>query len=70
MSQKNQTTYIEPGYTAFDDDNNDITDQVVIGGDTVDNETVGKYYITYSVTDTKTNLSVTVTRFVYSCNCC
>lgn len=56
-------TWEEPGFVAFDNVDLVITDDVVIGGDAVDLETVGTYVVTYTATDAANN-SVTVTREV------
>lgn len=56
--------FIEPGFTATDDVDGDITGSVVVGGDTVDTNTVGTYTITYNVTDSSGNPAVEVTRTV------
>ena len=44
-------TFTEPGFTANDAEDGDITGSVIVGGDTVDTGTVGTYTITYDVTD-------------------
>jgi hypothetical protein len=41
----------DPGATADDPEDGDISDQIVIGGDSVDTNTEGTYFITYNVTD-------------------
>lgn len=56
------TTYEEPGYTATDNCEGDITDNVTISG-SVDTNTVGEYTLTYSVSDKNKNMS-TITRKV------
>lgn len=43
--------YVEPGYSASDFEDGDVTSDVVVGGDVVDTNTVGTYVITYDVTD-------------------
>lgn len=55
-------TWIDPGYTATDDTDGDITDQVVVSG-TVNTATPGSYSITYTVSDAAGNESV-ATRIV------
>ncbi len=52
----------EPGYTAIDDCDGDLTKKVVVDG-TVDTKTVGTYVISYSVKDSYDNETV-VTRAV------
>lgn len=44
------SAYVEPGYTATDDVDGDITSEVVVSG-TVDVHTEGIYYLYYDVTD-------------------
>ena len=47
--------YEEPGYTAADNCDGDITDNVTVSGDKVDTDTVGKYTINYEVEDSSGN---------------
>lgn len=58
------TSYSEPGYTATDDTDGDITANVVVGGDTVDANTIGTYVVTYNVSDAVGNNATQVTRTV------
>ncbi|MEZ4883302.1 MAG: DUF5011 domain-containing protein [Chitinophagales bacterium] len=53
----------EPGFIALDNVDLVMTDDVVIGGDTVDLENVGTYIVTYTATDNAGN-SASVTRQV------
>jgi len=46
------TSYIEPGFSAFDEEDGDLTNDVIVSG-TVDSNTPGDYVITYSVTDSE-----------------
>ncbi|WP_412559658.1 immunoglobulin-like domain-containing protein [Winogradskyella sp. MIT101101] len=57
-------TYSELGATAIDNIDGDITGNIVVGGDTVDTNTVGSYVVTYNVSDTAGNNAVEVTRTV------
>jgi len=57
-------TFTEPGYTAIDDVDGDITDNVVVGGDTVDTNAAGTYVITYNVSDAVGNAADEATRTV------
>lgn len=57
-------TYSEPGAVAVDNNDGVITGSISIGGDTVDETTVGTYTLTYDVTDAAGNTAVTVTRDV------
>ena len=56
------TAYVEPGHSATDDHDGDVTAAVVVSG-TVDHTTVGTYTISYVVTDAQ-GLSTTVNRTV------
>jgi hypothetical protein len=47
-------TYQDPGYTATDDKDGDITDKVVVTGN-VDTSTEGTYYLKYNVSDAAGN---------------
>lgn len=64
-------TYTEPGYTANDNVDGDITDDVVVGGDAVDTNTEGTYTVTYNVSDAAGNAATEVTRdvVVAAANC-
>lgn len=44
-------TYTDPGATATDSEDGDLTGSIIVGGDTVDTNTVGTYTVTYNVTD-------------------
>ena len=57
------TEYKEPGYTATDNTDGDLTDKVQVTG-TVDTQTPGSYTLTYTVTDSYEN-QTTVTRTVF-----
>ena len=57
-------TFIDPGFTATDDVDGDITGNVVVGGQTVDVNTIGVYTITYNVADAASNNATQVTRTV------
>ncbi len=48
------TCFIEPGYSAIDDADGDVTQQVTVTGE-VDFYTAGTYILTYSVTDSHGN---------------
>ncbi len=57
--------YVEPGYSAFDICDGDLTESVVVGGAVVNENTpVGRYLITYNVTDSAGNAAIQVTRMV------
>ncbi|MDP2648648.1 MAG: DUF5011 domain-containing protein [bacterium] len=56
--------YTDDGATASDDRDGDITADIVVGGDTVDTDTVGEYTITYKVSDAAGNAADEVTRTV------
>ena len=52
------STYTEPGYTATDDVDGNITDNVTVSG-TVDTSTTGTYTIHYDVSDSSGNAATT-----------
>lgn len=55
--------YTEPGYTATDEEDGNLTAGVVVtGADAVDTNTVGTYEITYSVTDSRPQTTTVVRR--------
>ena len=58
--------YVEPGATCTDAAplNTDLNASVVIGGDTVDTNTVGTYNVTYNCQDPSNNAAPTQTRIV------
>lgn len=56
--------YLEPGATAADDCDGDITASIITAGDPVDSGTVGTYIVTYNVTDGAGNAAVEITRTV------
>ena len=57
-------TFTDPGATATDDVDGDITSNIVVAGDTVDVNTAGTYIITYNVSDAAGNAAAEVTRTV------
>ena len=57
-------TYADPGATASDDTDGDLSVGIVVGGDTVDTDTIGAYNVTYDVSDAAGNAAATVTRIV------
>ncbi len=58
-------TWTEPGYSAAAADGDDLTDVVVIGGDTIDSTQLGSTYtITYDVEDGQGKSALTRTRTV------
>jgi arylsulfatase A-like enzyme len=56
--------YTDPGATATDTEDGDITADIVVGGDVVDTATPGTYVITYNVTDSAGNAADEVIRSV------
>ena len=58
------STYTDPGYSASDDIDGDITSLVVIGGDTVDTDTEGSYTVTYDVSDAAGNQAIQASRTI------
>ncbi len=57
-------TYTDPGATASDDRDGELSAGIIVGGDTVDTDTIGAYTVTYDVSDAADNAAVTVTRIV------
>lgn len=57
-------TFTDPGATALDEVDGDITANIVVGGDTVDTSTEGTYVITYNVSDSQGNAADEVQRTV------
>ncbi|MGB0522261.1 MAG: DUF5011 domain-containing protein, partial [Flammeovirgaceae bacterium] len=56
--------FTDPGATAMDNVDGDISGNIIIGGDVVDVNTVGSYVITYNVSDAAGNAAAQVTRTV------
>ncbi|NAY92404.1 DUF5011 domain-containing protein [Muricauda sp. JGD-17] len=57
-------SFVDPGATATDDTDGPITGDIVVGGDTVDTNTIDTYIITYNVSDAAGNAAAEVTRTV------
>jgi hypothetical protein len=57
-------TFTDPGATANDDVDGDLTNDIAVGGDAVDTNTAGTYVITYNVSDAAGNAATEVTRTV------
>ena len=57
-------TFTDPGATATDDVDGDITADIVVAGDAVDVNTAGTYVITYNVSDSAGNAAAEKTRTV------
>ncbi|RDJ31932.1 MAG: DUF5011 domain-containing protein [Crenarchaeota archaeon] len=60
----NTEVYIEDGATVTDDVDGDITTSLIIGGDVVDESTLGTYVITYDAVDSSGNTATQITRDV------
>ena len=45
--------FVDPGSTANDSEDGDITENIVVGGDVVDTEVIGTYVVTYNVNDSQ-----------------
>lgn len=58
------STYSEPGATAYDEVDGDLTSSIVIDDSNVDTSTLGNYTVTYTVSDESGN-ETTATRTVY-----
>lgn len=57
-------TFTDPGATATDDVDGDLTASIVVGGDAVNVNTAGTYIITYNVSDAAGNAATQRTRTV------
>ena len=57
-------TFTDPGATALDEVDGDLTSSIVVGGDTVDTNVEGVYTITYDVSDAQGNEAIQVERTV------
>ncbi|MES9939587.1 MAG: immunoglobulin-like domain-containing protein [Candidatus Thiodiazotropha sp. 6PLUC1] len=57
-------SFTDPGATASDDSDGDISDSIVIGGDAVDTSTPGTYLLTYDVNDAAGNAATQLIRRV------
>ena len=57
------SVYIDPGASATDNYDGDITDLIVVLG-SVDPTTIGTYYLQYNVTDSEGNDAITMTRTI------
>ena len=57
-------TYLEPGATATDDVDGDISDQIVIDATAVNTTVAGTYSVTYNVNDASGNAAVEIVRTV------
>ncbi len=57
-------TYTDPGATATDDVDGDLTAAIVVAGDAVDTSVDGTYVVTYNVTDAAGNAATEVSRTV------
>ncbi len=61
---KQGDAFVDPGATASDAEDGDISVDIVVGGDVVDVDTPGAYVITYDVSDSGGNAATQVTRTV------
>jgi hypothetical protein len=57
-------SFTDPGATAADNVDGDVSANIVVGGDAVDTNTEGTYVITYNVSDAAGNAAAEVTRTV------
>ena len=55
MTVEAGSKFSDPGYTATDNCDGDITDSVKVSGDKVDKDKAGKYTVTYEVSDSSGN---------------
>ena len=56
--------FSDPGASALDDTDGDISGNITVGGDVVDTSMIGSYVITYDVSDAAGNAATQVTRTV------
>ena len=64
LFEQGSQTFVDPGATASDSCAGDITGAIIVGGDTVDENTPAIYTITYNVQDNEGNAAAQVTRTV------
>ena len=64
VQPSNTTSYSDPGATASDDEDGDLTGSILVSGDVVDLGVPGSYLIEYDVADSAGNDAETVTRTV------
>ena len=64
VEASNTTSYSDPGATASDDEDGDLTGSVLVSGDLVNLSVLGTYLIDYDVVDSAGNDAETVTRTV------
>ncbi|HDL75082.1 MAG TPA: DUF5011 domain-containing protein [bacterium] len=53
ITLKQDDAFTDDGATASDEEDGDITDDIVVGGDVVDTSVIGTYIITYNVSDSQ-----------------
>ncbi len=58
------TPFVDPGFSASDNIDGDITGSVVVSGDVVDENVEGSYEIRYNVNDAEGNAAIEVSRIV------
>lgn len=56
--------YADPGVSAADDRDGDLTSKIVVGGDSVNTAVAGTYVVSYSVSDNSGNAATQVTRTI------
>ncbi|RPI24634.1 MAG: DUF5011 domain-containing protein, partial [Actinobacteria bacterium] len=64
MTVPRNGAFVDPGATASDNVDGDVSAAIVVGGDTVNTAVLGTYEITYDVSDTAGNPATQVTRTV------
>ena len=65
ISVEQGEAFVDPGATAEDNRDGDISGDIVVGGDVVNTNVLGDYVITYNVSDDAGNPAVEVTRTVH-----
>ncbi|MES9832164.1 MAG: choice-of-anchor I family protein [Candidatus Thiodiazotropha sp. DIVDIV] len=56
--------YSDPGATAYDTEDGDLTDSIMVSGDSVDATSLGEYVVQYDVTDSDGNSAAPLSREV------
>jgi hypothetical protein len=59
-----QQSFVDPGVSAFDNADGDLSAQIIVGGDFVNPGVPGRYVITYDVTDRSGNTAIQLRRSV------
>ncbi|MBI2422282.1 MAG: DUF5011 domain-containing protein [Candidatus Hydrogenedentes bacterium] len=63
------TDYVEPGFSAFDTADGDVTSKVTVTGDVIDVDSPGSYTLNYEVIDEDGNAATVSRQVIVSDNC-